>query len=79
MRLLKVITAGAVAISMAGTPVLAQPSAAPLSVASSVSRSGAETRDANDLWGISTVSYVVILVLIAGAILIPEITKPDSP
>jgi hypothetical protein len=78
MRLLKGFTATAVAISMAGTPLLAQ-SAAPLSVAHSVSRSGADTRDTNDLAGLSTVSIFVILAVVLGAILIPEITKPNSP
>jgi hypothetical protein len=78
MRLLKAFTAAAVAASMAGTPVLAQ-SAAPLSVASAVSRSGAATEDANALRSHVVVSAVVVLVLVLGALLIPEITKPNSP
>jgi hypothetical protein len=78
MRFLRAFTAMSVAISMAGTPLLAQ-SAAPLSVASSVSRSSATTKDGNDLAGLSTVSIFVILAVVLGAILIPEITKPNSP
>jgi hypothetical protein len=78
MRFSKAFTAATVAISMASTPVLAQ-SAAPLSVASSVSRSGAATGDANDLRGHTLVSVFVVIAVILGAILIPEITKPNSP
>jgi hypothetical protein len=79
MRFLKTFTAAAVAISMAGTPVLAQSNAAPLSVANSVSRSSAATRDANDLNRQVTVGIFVVLALALAAILIPEITKPNSP
>jgi hypothetical protein len=76
---LEAFTAAAVAISMAGTPVLAQ-SAAPLSVASSVSRSGAATEDAsNAIGGRYLVSALVVIAVLLGAILIPEITKPNSP
>jgi hypothetical protein len=78
MRFFKAFTAAAVATSMAGTPVLAQ-SAAPLSVASAVSRSGAATEDANALKSHVVVSVIVVLAIILGAILIPEITKPNSP
>ena len=80
MRFTKAFTAAAVAISMAGTPVLAQPSAAPLSVAGSVDRSGAPMDDAGALRGSNLlVSGAVIVALILAAILIPEITKPNSP
>jgi hypothetical protein len=78
MRFTKAFTAASVAISMASTPVLAQ-SAAPLSVANSVSRSGATTQDANDLRGHTLVAALVVIAVILGAILIPEITKPSSP
>jgi hypothetical protein len=78
MRFSKVFTAAAVAISMAGTPVLAQ-SAAPLSVTSSVSRAGAATKDENELGGITTTGIIVIILVVLSAILIPEITKPNSP
>jgi hypothetical protein len=78
MRFLRAFTAMSVAISMASTPVLAQ-SAAPLSVASSVSRSSAATDDANDLQGTRLVGLFVIIFVVLGAILIPEITKPNSP
>lgn len=79
MRFFKTITAAAVAVSMAGTPVLAQSSAAPLSVAHAVNRSGATTRDASDLNRQLTIGIFVIAALILAAILIPEITKSDSP
>ena len=79
MRFFKTFTAAAVAVSMAGTPVLAQSSAAPLSVAHSVSRSSAATRDASDLNRQVTIGIFVIAALILAAILIPEITKSDSP
>jgi hypothetical protein len=78
MRFSKAFTAAAVAISMAGTPVLAQ-SATPLPVASSVSRSGATTEGENDLMGITTTGIIVIILVVLSAILIPEITKSDSP
>jgi len=78
MRFSKAFTATAVAISMAGTPVLAQ-SAAPLSVASSVSRSGATTEDSNDLGRQATIGIFVVIAVVLAAILIPEITKPNSP
>jgi len=79
MRFVKTFTAAAVAISMAGTPVLAQSNAAPLSVVNSVSRSSAPTQDASDLNRQVTVGIFVIAALILAAILIPEITKSDSP
>jgi len=79
MRFVKTFTAAAVAISMAGTPVLAQSNAAPLFVVNSVSRSSAPTQDASDLNRQVTVGIFVIAALILAAILIPEITKSDSP
>jgi hypothetical protein len=78
MRFLKAFTAATVAISMAGSPVLAQ-SAAPLSVASSVSRSGAATQDANGLRGHDIVSIIVVIAVLLGALLVTEISKPSSP
>jgi hypothetical protein len=81
MRFTKAFTAGAVAISMASTPILAQPSAAPLSVAGSVERSGAAIDGhSGALRGSNLyVSAAVVLALILAAILIPELTKPNSP
>ena len=79
MGLMKKIAAAAVGISMTATPVLAQQSAAPLSVANSVSRSGAATRDASDLNRQATIGIFVIAALILAAFLIPEITKSESP
>jgi hypothetical protein len=79
MGLMKKITAAAVGISMTATPALAQQSAAPLSVANSVSRSSAATRDTNDLNRQVTVGIFVVAALILAAFLIPEITKPNSP
>jgi hypothetical protein len=78
MRFPAAFTAAAAAISLATTPVLAQ-SAAPLSVANAVSRSGAEASDANDLQGHTLVSVIVVIAVVLGAILIPEITRPNSP
>jgi hypothetical protein len=78
MRFLKACTAAAVAISMAGTPVLAQ-SAAPLSIANSVGRSGAATDDANALHGRDYVSIVVVLAVLLSAYLVTQISKPNSP
>jgi hypothetical protein len=78
MRFLKAFTAAAVAISMTGTPVLAQ-SAAPLSVASAVSRSGAPTDDTNALSSHTVASIAVVLAILLGAYLVTELSKPDSP
>lgn len=79
MRLFKTFTAAAVALTMTGAPVLAQSSAAPLSVANAVSRSSATTQDASDLNRQVTIGIFVVAALILAAILIPEITKPNSP
>ena len=79
MRFLKSFTAAAVAISMAGTPVLAQSSAAPMSVANAVSRSSATTHEASDLNRQALVGVFVIAALILAAFLIPEITKSNGP
>jgi hypothetical protein len=76
MRFLRVFSPMPVAKSMASTPV---PARRPLSVASSVSRSSAATDDANDLQGTRLVGLFVIIFVVLGAILIPEITKPNSP
>ena len=69
MRFNKAIAA-ALALSMASTPVLAQ-SAAPLSVASSVSRSGAAAGDANHMTDSNyLLPGLLILAVIAAAILL---------
>lgn len=49
MRFTKFAVAAAVALATAATPVLAQ-SAAPLSVAAAVQRSGADTSNASRFW-----------------------------
>lgn len=79
MRFTKAFTAAAVAVSMAGAPVLAQPSAAPLSISGSV-RSGApiDGAHASELQH-PFITVAVILAVVLAAILIPEITKPNSP
>jgi hypothetical protein len=79
MQFWKSFTAAAVAISMAGTPALAQSSAAPLSLANSVSRSSATTHRASDLNRQALIGVFVVAALILAAFLIPEITKPDKP
>jgi hypothetical protein len=78
MRFLKTLTAAAVAISMAGSPVLAQ-SAAPLSVANSVSRSAAPTQDTNAMRTHDYVSIGVVLLVLLGALLVTELSDPNSP
>ena len=82
MRFSKAFTAAAVAISMTSTPVLAQSAAAPLSIANAAGRSGApiDRAHAGTLRGGNLyVSAAVVIALILAAILIPEITKPNSP
>jgi hypothetical protein len=78
MRNLTAFTAATAAISLAATPLLAQ-SAAPLSVASAVERSGAQTSEPNALQGHALISVFVVIAVVLGAILIPEITRPNSP
>ena len=78
MRFNKAIAA-ALALSMASTPVLAQ-SAAPLSVASSVSRSSADTNEASQMTGNSyLLPALVIIAVIAAAILISNNHKSNLP
>jgi len=70
MSFTKSAVAAAVAIAMAGTPVLAR-SAAPLSVASAVERGGAQTDhsnrfwDKNEYWVPLAIFAVVIIAIIA--------------
>jgi hypothetical protein len=76
MRFSKPLIAAALAISMSGAPVLAQ-SAAPLSVAS---RSGATTRDANQLYSSHLLPALVLIAILAAAILISNNQNgPHSP
>jgi hypothetical protein len=76
MRFSKPLIAAALAISMSGTPVLAQ-SAAPLSVAS---RSGAATEDTNELYSSRLIPALVIIAILAAAILISHNQNgPSSP
>lgn len=63
MSLKKASVAAALAVSMASTPVLAQTSAAPLSVAA---RSGASTSDANELRGGFIIPLVAVIAIILG-------------
>ena len=65
MSLKKASLAAVLAVSMAGTPVLAQtaPSAASLSVAE---RSGAATSDANELRGGFIIPLIAIIAVILG-------------
>ena len=63
MSFKKASVAAALAVSMASTPVLAQTSAAPLSVAA---RSGASTSDANELRGGFIIPLVAVIAIILG-------------
>ena len=65
MSFKKASLAAMLAVSMAGTPVLAQtaPSAAPLSVAA---RSGATTSDANELRGGFIIPLIALIAIILG-------------
>ena len=63
MSFKKASVAAALAVSMASTPVLAQTSAAPLSIAA---RSGAPTSDANQLRGGFIIPLVAIVAIILG-------------
>ena len=67
MSFKKASMAAMLAVSMAGTPVLAQtaPSAAPLSVAE---RSGAATDDANELRGGFIIPLLAVLAVILGLV-----------
>jgi len=78
MRFSKPLIAAALAISMSGTPVLAQ-SAAPLSVAV---RSGAQTDNANQLENKYLLPALVIIAVLAAAILLSnsqDRVTPTSP
>jgi len=68
------------ALSMSAAPVLAQPSAAPLSVA----RAGAATQDASELRGGNWFPPVLFALIIIGGILMAtgvifDDDDPDSP
>ena len=63
MSFKKASVAAALAVSMASTPVLAQTSAAPLSVAA---RSGATTADANQVRGGFIIPVVAVIAIILG-------------
>jgi hypothetical protein len=63
MSFKKASVAAALAVSMASTPVLAQTSAAPLSVAA---RSGATAGDANELRGGFIIPVIAVVAIILG-------------
>jgi hypothetical protein len=65
MSFKKASVAAALAVSMASTPVLAQSSAAPLSVAA---RSGAQTGNANELRGGFIIPLIALVAIILGII-----------
>jgi hypothetical protein len=77
MRFSKPLITAALAFSMCSTPILAQ-SAAPLSVAA---RSGAATRDSNQLYNSYYLPALVIIAVLAAAILISNNhdNGPHSP
>ena len=76
MSFKKASLAAMLAVSMAGTPVLAQsaPSAASLSVAE---RSGAATSDANELRGGFLIPLVAVVAIILG--LLAAFSDGDDP
>jgi hypothetical protein len=78
MSFKKAYVAAALAVSMASTPVLAQTSAAPLSVAA---RSGASTSDANELRGGFIIPLVAVIAVILGILAATNGggDKPHSP
>jgi len=77
MRFSKPLIAAALAISMSGTPVLAQSAAAPLSVAA---RSGATTQDTNDIYRSHLLPALVLIAVLAAAILLTNNSdRPSSP
>lgn len=80
MRVIKAAVAAVIGLSMASSPVLAQ-SAAPLSVAQSVSRTGASTQDENELRGGYIIPAVIIIAIIAGVVLLTSggNDNPSSP
>jgi len=77
MRFSKPLIAAGLAISMTSMPVLAQ-SAAPLSVAA---RSGAVTKNTNELYNSYYIPALVIIAVLAAAILISnnQDNNPHSP
>ena len=76
MSFKKASLAAMLAVSMAGSPVLAQtaPSASPLSIAE---RSGAETSDANELRGGFLIPLVAVIAIILG--LLAAFSDGDDP
>lgn len=77
--LFKKAIVAALAVSMSSAPVLAQ-SAAPLSLASSASRSGAVTEGASNLDNEYLLPALVILAVLTAAILLSKDNKkPTSP
>jgi hypothetical protein len=79
MSLKKASLAAMLAVSMAGTPVLAQtaPSAAPESVAA---RSGAATSDANELRGGFIIPLIALIAIILGILAATRNgDRPESP
>ena len=78
MSFKKASVAAALAVSMASTPVLAQTSAAPLSVAA---RSGATTQNASELRGGFIIPLVALVAIILGILAATQGhgSRPTSP
>jgi hypothetical protein len=79
MSFRKASLAAMLAVSMTGTPLLAQtaPSAAPLSVAE---RSGAETQEASELRGGFIIPLLAVVAVIAGLLAaFNDDDEPNSP
>jgi hypothetical protein len=78
MSFKKASVAAALAVSMASTPVLAQTSAAPLSVAA---RSGATTQNASELRGGFIIPLIALVAIILGILAATQGhgSRPHSP
>jgi hypothetical protein len=78
MTFTKIAAAAAIALATAGAPVPAQ-SAAPLSVAASVQRSGADTAHANRLWNDYWVPLGIFAAVIIAIIVLNNKSNGDLP
>lgn len=78
MTFTRFAVAAAIAVATAATPVLAQ-SAAPLSVAASVQRSGADTAHASRLWNDYWVPLGIFAAVIIAIIVLNKDGDRDLP
>lgn len=78
MSFTKTVMAAVVALAMTGAPALAQ-SAAPLSVAASAERSGAEVGDANQFLGDYGIPLAFFVAAIVAVVLLTGDDTDDLP